>query len=455
MPPEWAVQRFRFFFRESKERNGYSPVGNMLSVSEYHGVIPKKYEHEEQRRTNEELQTYRVVRPGQLTVNTMWLNHLALGVSDVIGHVSPAYAVYNISPLLDSRYVHHLLRSQFYLKVYLRYLYGIRPNSFQIKADDWNSIPVIVPPLDTQKTIADFLDRETDRIDRLVEKKQRLIELLAEKRQALITRAVTRGLDQDLTDKREDTRVIEGGGGVFEVSENVLKAYRDIPSDWNLRKLKFISDIRNSNVDKIISEEEEPVRLCNYTDVYYHERITPDLYFKQGSATKVEIRRFQLKSGQIIITKDSESWDDIGIPALVTENMPDVLCGYHLSIFDPYQELDGGFLTWLCRSEPLNGQFKLAANGVTRFGISQYAMKNAYIVLPPACTQKAIAEFLDRETGRIDRLIEKTQQSITLLSEFRSALITAAVTGQIDVKTWEKKGQTDLRMDQMEKEMED
>ncbi|MYB00150.1 hypothetical protein F4X90_10805, partial [Candidatus Poribacteria bacterium] len=128
---------------------------------------------------------------------------------------------------------------------------------------------------------------------------------------------------------------------------------------------------------------------------------------------------------------------------------------YHLSIFDPYQELDGGFLTWLCRSEPLNGQFKLAANGVTRFGISQYAMKNAYIVLPPACTQKAIAEFLDRETGRIDRLIEKTQQSITLLSEFRSALITAAVTGQIDVKTWEKKGQTDLRMDQMEKEMED
>ncbi len=181
LPDDWLVERFRFLFRESKERNGDQPVGDMLSVSEYRGVVRREYEHEEQRRNDEELQNYRVVRPGQLAVNTMWLNHLGLGVSAYLGHVSPAYAVYDISDRLDTRFAHHLLRSQYYLKIYLRYLYGIRPNSFQIKSDDWNSIPVIVPPLRTQRAIADFLDRETARIDQLIEKKAAQKELFVER----------------------------------------------------------------------------------------------------------------------------------------------------------------------------------------------------------------------------------------------------------------------------------
>src|SRR5690606_3756585 len=144
-----------------------------------------------QRRSDEELKTYRVVRPGQLAVNTMWLNHLGLGVSEHLGHVSPAYADDEILPELDKRFDHHLFRSQYYLRIYLRYLYGIRPNSFQIKSDDWNSIPVIVPPREDQKAIADFLDRETARIDQLIEKKQRLVTVVKDVRFAVISQAVT------------------------------------------------------------------------------------------------------------------------------------------------------------------------------------------------------------------------------------------------------------------------
>lgn len=154
-----------------------------------------------------------------------------------------------------------------------------------------------------------------------------------------------------------------------EVPENVCAAYGELPRGWRLEKLKFFAGVRNSNVDKSVSEDEEPVRLCNYTDVYYNDRITADLQFKEGSATEAEIERFQLKRGQVIITKDSEGWDDIGIPALVAEDMPEVLCGYHLSVFQPGPDLDGAFLAWLCRSDPLNDQFKLGANGVTRFGL--------------------------------------------------------------------------------------
>lgn len=212
------------------------------------------------------------------------------------------------------------------------------------------------------------------------------------------------------------------------VPGKVQQAYGPLPDGWRLEKLKFLADVRNSNVDKTVADDEEPVRLCNYTDVYYNDRITPDLEFMNGSATEAEIEKFQLKRGQVIITKDSEGWDDIGIPALVTEDMPDVLCGYHLSVLESGQELDGGYLAWLCRSEPLNDQFKLGANGVTRYGLGQYPMKNAFIALPPLETQRRIARFLDQKTARLDGLIEKKRVLLDRLAEKRQALITRAVT---------------------------
>ncbi|MBL4929020.1 restriction endonuclease subunit S [Fuscibacter oryzae] len=212
------------------------------------------------------------------------------------------------------------------------------------------------------------------------------------------------------------------------VPDKVKQAYGQLPQGWKLEKLKFYASVRNSNVDKTLADDETPVRLCNYTDVYYNDRITPDLDFMQGSATEAEIEKFQLKKGQVIITKDSEGWDDIGIPALVTEDMPEVLCGYHLSVLEPGQELDGGFLAWLCRSEPLNDQFKLGANGVTRYGLGQYPMKNAFVALPPLETQRRITRFLDEKTARIDGLIEKKRALLDRLAEKRQALITRAVT---------------------------
>jgi len=212
------------------------------------------------------------------------------------------------------------------------------------------------------------------------------------------------------------------------IPEAVRRAYQELPVGWRLEKLKFFATVRNSNVDKTTSEDEEPILLCNYTDVYYNEKITPSLHFMEGSATSAEIERFQLKCGQVILTKDSEAWDDIGIPALVTEDMADVLCGYHLSAFEPGTELDGAFLAWLCRAEPLNNQFKLAANGVTRFGLGQYPMKNAFIAIPPLNTQQRIARVLDEKTARIDGLIEKKRALLDRLAEKRQALITRAVT---------------------------
>ena len=235
-----------------------------------------------------------------------------------------------------------------------------------------------------------------------------------------------------------------------QIPQDVRESYGSLPAGWRLEKLKFYAEVRNSNVDKKTVDGEEPVRLCNYTDVYYNDRITPDLDFMEATATLDEIERFRLRQGQVILTKDSESWDDIGVPALVTEDMAGVLCGYHLTVFEPGAELDGGFLAWLCRSKPLNEQFQIAANGVTRYGLGQYPMRNAFVALPPLKVQLQIARFLDDKTERIDALIKqltgnvlttkarrdlesaKDKSMCGLLLEYRSALVTAAVTGQIE-----------------------
>ena len=86
--------------------------------------------------------------------------------------------------------------------------------------------------------------------------------------------------------RREDRRAAEGAGGMTEVPAKVREAYQELPPSWKLEKLKFFADVRNSNVDKTISEDEDPVQLCNYTDVYYNDRITTDLHFMEGSATE-------------------------------------------------------------------------------------------------------------------------------------------------------------------------
>lgn len=211
---------------------------------------------------------------------------------------------------------------------------------------------------------------------------------------------------------------------IFESSAS----YGNLPDGWRFERLKFLADIRNSNVDKVISQNEAPVWLCNYTDVYYNDRITSDMDFMEGSASDAELARFRLTAGQVLLTKDSESWQDIGVPALVTEDMPNVVCGYHLSVLDPSLDLDGGYLAWLCRSAPLNDQFKLGANGVTRFGLGQYPLKNAWVSVPPIEVQQRITRFLDEKTARIDALIEKKQALLERLAEKRQALITRAVT---------------------------
>ena len=206
-----------------------------------------------------------------------------------------------------------------------------------------------------------------------------------------------------------------------------------MPSHWSCRRLKHVASVALSSVDKKSHEHEEVVRLCNYVDVYHHERITPELDFMQATATPDEVRRFTLRSGDVLITKDSEAWDDIAVPAYVPSDLDGVLCGYHLAQVRPLDGLiDGDYLSRSFAARGINDQFRVAANGITRFGVGKYWIDNALFLVPPLDEQRAIAAFLDRETTRIDALIEKKRRQIELLQEKRAALISHAVTKGLD-----------------------
>lgn len=210
---------------------------------------------------------------------------------------------------------------------------------------------------------------------------------------------------------------------------HIPQLFTGLPPSWSEERLVDIVDLLTSNVDKKSHDGEEPVKLCNYVDVYYNDKIDNSLSFMPATASKNQIEKFGLKVGDVIITKDSESPNDIGIPALVIETASDLVCGYHLTMLKPDEEkVNGSYLFYAVASGKSAHQFYLASNGVTRFGLTSNGTKNLRIALPPLQTQKKIADFLDRKMAQIDGLIEKKRQLIAKLKEKRLAVITQAVT---------------------------
>ncbi len=285
-----------------------------------------------------------------------------------------------------------------------------------------------LPPLAEQRAIGAYLERETERIDALVVKMRLLIERLGEYRSVLITRTVTRGLPAEAARAAglDPSPPLKPSG---------VEWLGEVPEHWEVKRLEHVACYRTSSVDKKTAEDEAVVRLCNYTDVYYGSRIrVSEGDFMLASASASEVHRFRLLVGDILITKDSEDWRDIAVPAIIDETADDFVCGYHLGIIRPGPEMQPSFLYRALQSVAVNRQLSVSASGVTRYGLPNAAVGDVLLPLPPLAEQRAIGAYLERETERIDALVVKMRLLIERLGEYRSALITAAVTGKIDVR---------------------
>lgn len=164
----------------------------------------------------------------------------------------------------------------------------------------------------------------------------------------------------------------EGGGRMgfrryAEYRDSGVEWIGEVPVGWEVEKLKFVAEVQPSNVDKKVKENEKEVLLCNYTDVYYNEEITGGLTFMKATASDLQIRKFTLKSGDIIITKDSEDPNDIAVPAYVPQDLEGIICGYHLALLRPRDRILGWYLKRVMDSRYARSFFATRANGLTRY----------------------------------------------------------------------------------------
>lgn len=313
----------------------------------------------------------------ELSVDACW-NQAILGIA-AVPHMA------------DDRFIRYWLMGQ---RPHLASL--LRSNTQDnLNAEQVGNLPFSEISLEVQRKIADLLDVETGRIDALIENKHRLIALTKERQQSLVD---------------------------------------DVLAPFPVEPLKHSVSIATSNVDKLTVDGQPAVRLCNYTNVYYEREITLELEFMVATATPEQIVQFELRAGDVLITKDSETADDIAVPSLVRDDLPGVVCGYHLALLRPVaNRADGAYLYWALRSEIVRQQFSIAATGVTRFGLRRDAIGATAVPLPEIDVQRRVAARLEASQREIDRLTVALRQQIGLLREHRQALITAAVTGQLDV----------------------
>ena len=322
---------------------------------------------------------------------------------------------YDRKLLIKDYLVYYLLSPK--LKEHIIFLAGTTTIP-DLNHDEFLNVYVLLPPLHEQTTISKYLNKERKRLLKLINNYLRLIRLLKEKRQAIINQSVTKGLDPTVSMKDSEIEWI---------------GY--IPEHWKVKRLKFSAKIELSSVDRHEREGEEQVLVCHYPNIYKNEKITKNTLFTNGTCTLSELEKFRLKKDDVIITKDSETADDIGVPALVIENIERTVCGYHLAqITSNKKEILGNFLFRFIQTDISNACFEISSHGITRFGLGKDSIGNLFITQPSINEQKEISEFLDSETFKIDSLIIKTKSQIGKLQEFRQSLISSVVTGKIDLR---------------------
>lgn len=343
----------------------------------------------------------------------------AIGVSDSDGKCTPEYIVCKPRSVETiPGYFAAILRLAAHAKYIEVACSAVRERAPRLRYPNFGEMLLPVPPPREQAAILRYLNNAGRRLDAYIRSKKKLIALLNEQRQAIIGKAVTRSIDPDVRLKPS------GAPWLGEIVEH-----------WRVLKLGHVAELIVSNVDKHSHETEQPVRLCNYTDVYKNRVINANLTFMHATATRSEISRFKISVGDVIITKDSEVWDDIGVPALVAYEAPDLVCGYHLTILRPrLNELRGEYLLLALQHRPIATHLHIRAKGVTRFGLSQQAIRGLLLPLPPLNEQARICEHVSLGLHRLDATIDRADREITLLTHFRTRLVADVVTGQLDVR---------------------
>lgn len=208
-----------------------------------------------------------------------------------------------------------------------------------------------------------------------------------------------------------------------------------LPAGWALSPLDSVSEVVISNVDKKDYADQQRVKLCNYTDVYYREAILDRDDYMPSTASPEQIERFTVQRGDVAITKDSETADDIGRPSYAPDSIPGLIYGYHLAIYRPFDKRIGRFIRYLFESLPVRAELHARTPGVTRVGLSMDTLRNLRVPLPTPSLATQIADYLDHETAEFDKLIADLQSFDTIYTERQMAQVSDLIAYPADLST--------------------
>jgi type I restriction enzyme S subunit len=396
-PETWTTTRLGWLFQPISDRgHNYATV---LSVYRDYGVIPKDSRTDNHNRTPENLNNYQLVQRGDLVVNRMKAWQGSLGISEHEGIVSPDYEVLRpITPEYDPRFVHNLLRSRGLIDQYGLRSTGIRPSQWRLYWDEMKTIEVSLPSAKEQRVIADYLDRETARIDTLIEEQKHLIEMLWERRRAVCLTAVTRGVD-------EGVKLVDSGDPAIGL----------MPAHWTLRAVRYwFVSLDGSRIP--LSAEERGDRQGEF-----------DYYGASGVIDHVD--DFLFDEPLVLVSEDGAN--------LLARSSPIAFAAKgrywvnnHAHVLRP---IDGDADFWASRLEAVD--VSPVVSGSAQPKLTAGALMALRVSAPTDTDeQHRIATYLREQTTKIDALIKESERFIELARERRSALITAAVTGKIDVR---------------------
>ncbi len=410
IPAHWDIRRMKLLLREVDSRS-VSGKEQLLRVSQYTGVTQRKSSDgaSEPVTRAASLIGYKCVAVDDLVINIMLAWNGSMGVSRYDGIASPAYCVYRFRSVAHPWYYHELLRLPVYKGRIKAGSTGVVESRLRLYSDDLGRIEAIQPPPDEQAAIVRFLDYVNRRVERAIRAKRKVIALLNEQKQAIIHRAVTRGLDPNVRLKPS---------GILWLG--------DIPEHWTLKRFKFLATINSGQVDPRTPQFREmlliaPNHIQSGSGKITHEETASD----QGA----DSGKYLVKEGQIIYSKIRPNLRKVAIAPR------DCLCSadmYPISL--KVSEISRDYFVLLLLSLPFTRYAVDCSMRVAMPKVNREALADAWFWYPEPEEQDEILEYVRNESQPFDAATNRTEREISLIREYQIRLIADVVTGKMDVR---------------------
>ena len=415
IPAHWDVRRTKLILREVDSR---STTGKeqLLRVSQYTGVTQRKptdgSESPDTRAAS--LVGYKRVAVNDLVINIMLAWNGSMGVSRYDGIASPAYCVYRLNKGAHPWYFHELFRLPLYMGRIKAVSTGVIESRLRLYSDDLGRIEAILPPPDDQAAIVRFLDHANRKNDGFIRAKRKLIGLLNEQKQAIIHRAVTRGLDPDVP-----------------LKPSGIPWLGDIPQHWEVRRAKQlcsrIIDCKNRTPDAVPISEFTVVRTTNIrhgrfsiVGSYHTDRRSFEIWTERGAP----------RIGDVFFTREAP----VGEACLVPE-IKNLCMGQRMMYFRPDPAvLDSEFLLHSIYGPVVRTYIEHVVNGSTVGHLRLGQVSALPLLWCPLEEQQAIVRHIAKESEPLTAAIARTEREIALMQEYRTRLTADIVTGKLDVR---------------------